>query len=79
MQYNFITQLLNLKEIKVTKISHDDSSVRIYITTKPREHTCPNCGAKTSKIHDYREQVIKDLPLQFKHTYLYACNSGRTH
>ena len=83
MQYNFITQLLNLKEIKVTKISHDDSSVRIYITTKPREHTCPNCGAKTSKIHDYREQVIKDLPLQFKHTYLvlrkrrYACSCGK--
>ncbi len=79
MQSNFITQLLNLKGVKVTKISHEDSFVKIYITTDPKEHICPACGAKTSKIHDYREQVIKDLPLQFKHTYLYACNSGRTH
>ena len=43
MQSNFITQLLNLKRVKVTKISHEDSFVKIYITTDPKEHTCP-CG-----------------------------------
>jgi len=66
VQSNFITQLLNLKGIKVTKISHGNSFVKIYITTEPRKHTCPACGSKTSRIHDYREQTIKDLPLQFK-------------
>ena len=82
MQSNFITQLLNLKGIKVTKISHGNSFVKIYITTEPRKHTCPACGSKTSRIHDYREQTIKDLPFQFKHTYLvlrkrrYACSCG---
>jgi transposase len=83
VQSNFITQLLNLKGVKVTKISHEDSFVKIYITTDPKEHTCPACGAKTSKIHDYREQTIKDLPFQFKHTYLvlrkrrYTCSCGK--
>ncbi len=83
MQSNFITQLLNLEGVKVTKISHGDSFVKIYITTDPKEHTCPACGAKTSKIHDYREQTIKDLPFQFKHTYLvlrkrrYVCSCGK--
>jgi transposase len=83
VQSNFITQLLNLKGIKVTKISHGNSFVKIYITTKPRKHTCPACGSKTSRIHDYREQTIKDLPLQFKHTYLvlrkrrYVCSCGK--
>jgi transposase len=83
VQSNFITQLLNLKGIKVTKISHGDSFVKIYITTEPRKHTCPACGSKTSRIHDYREQTIKDLPLQFKHTYLvlrkrrYVCSCGK--
>ena len=83
MQSNFITQLLNLKGIKVTKISHGNSFVKIYITTEPRKHTCPACGSKTSRIHDYREQTIKDLPLQFKHTYLvlrkrrYVCSCGK--
>jgi len=76
VQSNFITQLLNLKGIKVTKISHGNSFVKIYITTEPRKHTCPACGSKTSRIHDYREQTIKDLPLQFKHTYLVLRKEG---
>jgi len=80
---NFINNLLNLKGVKITKISHGDSFLKIFIKTKPREHICPNCGSKTSKIHDYREQVIKDLPFQFKHTYLvlskrrYVCSCGK--
>jgi len=40
-------------------------SLKSNITTDPKEHICPACGAKTSKIHDYREQTIKDLPFQF--------------
>lgn len=83
MHSNFINKLLNLKGVKITKISHGDSFVKIYIQTDPREHSCPVCGAKTSKIHDYREQVIKDLPFQFKHVYLvlrkrrYICSCAK--
>ncbi len=83
MQYNFIKQLLNLKGVKINKISHEDSFVKIYISTDPHEHTCPKCGSKTSRVHDYREQIIKDLPFQFKHTYLvlrkrrYVCSCGK--
>ena len=83
MHSNCINKLLNLKGVKVKKIIHSDSSVKIYLETNPKEHICPSCGAKTSKIHDYREQVIKDLPLQWKHTYLvlrkrrYACSCGK--
>ena len=46
-------------------------------------HTCPNCGSKTRRIHDYRYQIIKDLPLHLKHTYLvlkkrrYVCLCGK--
>jgi len=80
---NSINKLLNLKEVKVTKISHGDYYIKIYINTKPKEHTCPVCRSKTSRIHDYREQTIKDLPFQFKHVYLilrkrrYACPCGK--
>ena len=83
MQSNFIKQLLNLKGVKITKVSHENSFIKIYITTKPHEHSCPVCGSKTSRVHDYREQVIKDLPFQFKHTYLvlrkrrYVCSCGK--
>jgi transposase len=80
---NSINKLLNLKGVKVRKISHDDSFIRIHINTDPREHCCPACGSATSKIHDYRDQVIKDLPFQFKHIYLilrkrrYICSCGK--
>ncbi len=83
MHSNFINKLLNLKEVKVTKISQEDFFIKIYLKTNPREHTCPACGCMTSRIHDYRQQVIKDLPFQFKHVFLmlqkrrYVCSCGK--
>ena len=47
--------------------------------------SCPCCKAKTTKIKDYRTQIIKDIPIRFKTTYLsyrkrrYQCkNCGKT-
>ena len=83
MHSNSINKLLNLKEVKVKKIIHGENTVQIYLETQPREHICPSCGATTKKIHDYREQVIKDLPFQFKNTLLilhkrrYVCSCGK--
>lgn len=83
MHSNSINKLLNLKGIKVKKIIHGDHTVQIHVETQPSEHTYPSCGATTKRIHDYRQQVIKDLPFQFKHTYLilrkrrYACSCGK--
>ena len=36
-----------------------------------REHTCPCCHAKTLKVHDYRFQLIKDIPIYYKDTFIY--------
>lgn len=83
MHSHYINKLLNLKDIIIKKIEHSDSSVYMYIETKPRDHVCPNCGSGTKQIHDYRWQKIKDLPLQFKNTYLilkkrrYRCSCGK--
>ena len=41
------------------------------------------CGSPTSRIHDYRSQIIKDLPMQMRHAYLvlrkrrYVCSCGK--
>ena len=83
MHNNCISKLLNLKEVKVKNIIHADSYVKIFIETKPKLQTCPCCGKQTKQIHDYRLQVIKDLPLQMKHCYLilkkrrYRCTCGK--
>ena len=65
-----INKLLNLKEVKVKNIVHADSFVKIFIHTEAKEQICPCCGATTKRIHDYRNQTIKDLPLQEKNCYL---------
>ncbi|UZQ84352.1 MULTISPECIES: transposase family protein [Thermoanaerobacter] len=37
---------------------------------KQKPHTCPRCGKLTSKVHDYRTQRIKDIPLWGKKNFL---------
>ena len=78
-----INKLINIEDVIVKKIIHSDSSVRIMLETKPKEHICPVCGRNTKRIHDYRMQTIKDLPFQLKHCYLilrkrrYVCSCGK--
>lgn len=71
MHNNFITNLLDLKDVKVTKLRNRKNRIRIHIELPVREHTCPCCHAKTSKIHDYRFQLIKDIPIYYKDTFIY--------
>lgn len=71
MQNNFITNLLDLKDVKITKFRNRKNRIRIHIELPIREHTCPCCHAKTSKIHDYRFQLIKDIPIYYKDTFIY--------
>jgi transposase len=72
-----------LKGIKVNKVEHTDSKVKIFISTRSSQHTCPCCGELTSRIHDYRNQTIRDLMIQEKQTILilkkrrYLCSCGK--
>lgn len=59
MQKNYITNILNLKGVKITNIVNNEKEIKLDITTKAKEHTCPCCGAKTKHIKDYRKQNIK--------------------
>lgn len=78
-----INKLLNIEGVIVKKVVHGDISVKIFLETKPSTQKCPCCGAHTKRIHDYRVQTIKDLPLQMKHCYLvlkkrrYVCSCGK--
>lgn len=71
MQNNFITNLLDLKGVKVTKFRNRKNRIRIHIELPIREHTCPCCHSKTSRVHDYRFQLIKDIPIYYKDTFIY--------
>lgn len=85
MQNNFIRNLLDLKGVIVKKVRYKKNFVKIHIEMPVKEQTCPCCKAKTTKIKDYRIQLIKDIPIRFKTTYLsyrkrrYQCkNCGKT-
>lgn len=79
MQSNYIKNLLNLKDVIIKKVKNLEDCVEIFIEMPVLEQTCPCCGTKTSYVHDYYSQSIKDIPLQFKPTKLifrkrrYAC------
>lgn len=71
MQNNFITSLLDLKGVKIIKFRNRKNRIRIHIELPVREHTCPCCHSKTSRVHDYRFQLIKDIPIYYKDTFIY--------
>lgn len=83
MHNHCINKLLNIEDVIVKKVEHTDTFIKIYLETKPQEHICPFCHATTRRVHDYRSQMIKDLPFQLKHCYLvlrkrrYHCSCGK--
>lgn len=83
MQNYSNSNLINLKEVKVKKVMHSDTSLKLYITTNAKQQVCPACNETTSKVHDYRNQRINDLPISGKSTILilrkrrYVCKCGK--
>lgn len=61
LKKDYIEELVQLKDAIVKNIERKDGNLHIYIKMHHRVHSCPKCGTRTSKIHDYREQKIKDI------------------
>ena len=64
-------KLLGLEDVIVKNVYEETESCHVELELPRRIHACPCCGALTDKIHDYRIQKIKDLPVHGKHTYLH--------
>lgn len=83
MQLNFINNLLDLKEIKVNNLKISEDNISIFLNVTLKESTCPVCSSKTSRIADYRNQVVKDIPIHYKNTFLhirkkrFLCSCGK--
>lgn len=67
---DYKTALLDLEEAIVKKVEKCENEVYIHIELPRKPHKCPCCGETTEKIHDYRTQRVKDIPLG-RTTYLY--------
>ena len=80
---NFTEKLLGLQDLIIGKIEDNEKEIHIYVEMKRKPHKCPCCGEFTDKIHDYREQTIKDIPLFDKKLFVhlrkrrYRCGCGK--
>ena len=80
---HFTEKLLGLQDIEIEKIEENDNSIHIFCHLRKQVHKCPCCSALTDKIHDYREQVIKDIPAFGKMIFIhlkkrrYRCSCGK--
>ncbi len=78
------TKLLGLEEVIIKSIWEDEESKHIELELPRKKHNCPCCGTQTEKIHDYRNQRIKDCPAFGKQVYLHlrkrryvCCSCGK--
>lgn len=80
---NFTEKLVGLQDLIITKVEDNEKEIHIYGEIKRKPHKCPCCGELTEKIHDYREQPIKDIPVFGKKLIIhlrkrrYLCQCGK--
>ena len=79
---DYTSKLLNLEDVIITGVDNISNQMHIHIELPRTPHVCPACGASTDRVHDYRMQKIKDVPLS-RDTFLhlrkrrYRCSCGK--
>ena len=63
MLYTHFTQeVLGLQDVIITKVESNEKELIIYAELERKQHDCISCGTATDTIHDYRKQIIRDIP-----------------
>ena len=79
---DYTSEFLNLEDVIITNVENISDQLHISIELPRRKHVCPCCGVVTDRVHDYRMQVIKDVPMA-RDTFLhlrkrrYRCSCGK--
>ena len=60
LAFNYTQELLGLQDVEVEKVENFEKLQRISIKLGRKVVNCPCCKAETTKIHDYRTQIVKD-------------------
>ncbi|MEG1705413.1 MAG: transposase family protein [Clostridia bacterium] len=50
---------MKIQGVNVKNILESENSFTFHIETTSKTHICPSCHHETSKIHDYRNQIIQ--------------------
>ncbi len=72
MLYKYFTEkLTGLQGLSIEKVEENQNTIHIHCKLERKKHKCPCCGKLTNTIHDYREQVIKDIPAFGKYVFIH--------
>lgn len=84
MLNNYYTEnFLGFQDVEIKNIEKSKEKTVFELQLKRKECVCPVCGEKTDRIHDYRKQLIKDLPAFGKAVDIllnkrrYVCSCGK--
>lgn len=82
LNQDYTAKVLNLEDVIITNVENISDVLHICLELPRQKHRCPACGALTDRIHDYRMQTIKDIPMG-RETLLhlrkrrYRCSCGK--
>ena len=80
----YTEEMLGKQVGEVKNITEKEEVLEISIEQPQKMCTCPHCGERTKRIHDYRYQRIKELPAFEKEVVLilrkrrYVCSCGKS-
>ncbi|SHJ34882.1 transposase family protein, partial [Thermoclostridium caenicola] len=68
---DYMREFIGFEDVTVTFAERKDNQFHIHMKMKRKAHKCPRCGRITEKIHDYREQRIKDISSFGSYTFIH--------
>ncbi|WP_199880607.1 ISL3 family transposase [Bacillus massiliglaciei] len=83
MHMNFTMNIPGLEGVTILKVEQVEETMRVYVEMERSLQQCPDCGAPTSRVHDYRIQKVKHLKWFERKTDLfykrrrYVCACGK--
>ena len=83
LENQVIEEFIGLENVIISNIVNDKEYIKIYLKLEQKEHICPKCNAKVSRVQDYYTQQLKDLDILGKKTYIilkkrrYKCKCGK--
>ena len=70
LEFQFIKNALGMQEKDHIICENDGKILKLVVSSDTTKQTCPKCGSKTTRIHDYRTQNIKTINVVNKQTLL---------
>ena len=68
---HFTEKLIGLQGVIIKEIENTSDKITIYAEMERKKHNCICCGKATDSVHDYKTQVIKDVPAFGKNVVIF--------